>query len=547
MSSLRKSSVEDEYWDTSRASAKKNKAFNLFDDTVSVETADELRKSKRLLRSFEEDDDESTDTINWDGTPSAETASRTPQPTTVSPSPMHQPIKSSLSHDKTRERLHPIQQMTHTRSQSFTIGAGNVSFQPDSGSMLYSKSHEKLSTSTSNTSLNNQSIHDVVTSYQPKTPQTNDPKKLVEQIQFLQRALDQTLVDASLISFTIDISISAINSGAAINATDSTITTICSEPNEDLVRVDSEERQSYIETITADIGLVYKIAICIQGTSMLNSSHQWTFNDGTRMPYSKWAKGQPGANGTFILFENCYGVYKFKQLYTRRDAVNNILCENGIEFVVNKTSSVVCSKVCASHPFCVSFTYTINGDCHLFNKFLLDTTLCETSPGSSYYAEKDGLLESTTDFMTLFEESTANVVICDAGWVKLGNTCYKFTPDGPKHWTTAKTFCNSIDGYLAIIETSEEDELLKSYVAIIVPSKDYWIGGSDLATEGVFIWENTSATVNLPTSTLFQGWLLDQPDNNGGNQHCMMLAHQFDFKWNDAKCDYPRDYVCEQN
>lgn len=88
------------------------------------------------------------------------------------------------------------------------------------------------------------------------------------------------------------------------------------------------------------------------------------------------------------VFENCYGVYKFKQLYTRRDAVNNILCENGIEFVVNKTSSVVCSKVCASHPFCVSFTYTINGDCHLFNKVLLDTTLCETSPGSSYYAEK---------------------------------------------------------------------------------------------------------------------------------------------------------------
>ncbi|CAG2228088.1 unnamed protein product [Mytilus edulis] len=143
MSSLRKSSVEDEYWDTSRASAKKNKAFNLFDDTVSVETADDLRKSKRLLRSFDDDDDESTDTINWDGTPSAET------------------------------------------------GAGNVSFQPDSGSMLYSKSQEKLSTSLSNTSLNNQSIHDVVISNQPKTPQTNDPKKLVEQIQFLQRQLER--------------------------------------------------------------------------------------------------------------------------------------------------------------------------------------------------------------------------------------------------------------------------------------------------------------------------------------------------------------------
>ncbi|CAG2232265.1 SLC13A2_3_5 [Mytilus edulis] len=103
----------------------------------------------------------------------------------------------------------------------------------------------------------------------------------------------------------------------------------------------------------------------------------------------------------------------------------------------------------------------------------------------------------------------------------------------------------NIGGYLAIIETSEEDELLKSYVAIIVPSKDYWIGGSDLATEGVFIWENTSATVNLPTSTLFQGWAQGHPGID--NQHCMMLGYQLDFKWNDATCDYPRDYVCEQN
>ncbi|XP_071144372.1 uncharacterized protein [Mytilus edulis] len=112
--------------------------------------------------------------------------------------------------------------------------------------------------------------------------------------------------------------------GAAINATDSTITTICSEPNEDIVRVDSEERQSYIETITADIGLVYNIAICIQGTSMLNSSHQWTFNDGTRMPYSKWAKGQPDANGTFI---RMFRSHKYKWYSLVDDNMCSYICE----------------------------------------------------------------------------------------------------------------------------------------------------------------------------------------------------------------------------
>jgi hypothetical protein len=41
---------------------------------VHPETADELRKSKKLLRSFDEDEEDNSDTINWDGTLSADTA-----------------------------------------------------------------------------------------------------------------------------------------------------------------------------------------------------------------------------------------------------------------------------------------------------------------------------------------------------------------------------------------------------------------------------------------------------------------------------------------
>jgi len=44
------------------------------------------------------------------------------QPATEPPTPYHPPIKASFSHDQSKERFHPIHQMTHTRSQSFTIG-----------------------------------------------------------------------------------------------------------------------------------------------------------------------------------------------------------------------------------------------------------------------------------------------------------------------------------------------------------------------------------------------------------------------------------------
>ena len=55
---------------------KKNKivVHVVFFFKVTVETADELRKSKKLLRSFDEDEEDNSDTINWDGTLSTETA-----------------------------------------------------------------------------------------------------------------------------------------------------------------------------------------------------------------------------------------------------------------------------------------------------------------------------------------------------------------------------------------------------------------------------------------------------------------------------------------
>ncbi|VDI40859.1 Hypothetical predicted protein [Mytilus galloprovincialis] len=88
--------------------------------------------------------------------------------------------------------------------------------------------------------------------------------------------------------------------GPIINASDSNVAKACSEPGEELIKIDSEERQQYIELITADIGLVYNRSICIQGTNMKNPSNKWTFNDGELMTYSKWGIRHPAVNGTFI-------------------------------------------------------------------------------------------------------------------------------------------------------------------------------------------------------------------------------------------------------
>ncbi|VDI79043.1 Hypothetical predicted protein [Mytilus galloprovincialis] len=106
--------------------------------------------------------------------------------------------------------------------------------------------------------------------------------------------------------------------------------------------------------------------------------------------------------------------------------------------------------------------------------------------------------------------------------------------------------CSLNGGYLAIIETAEENVIIKDHVAVIGSTNDYFIGGSDLATEGEFIWEHMGLPVNFPGSNLFHDWRTNQPDNRNGNQHCIMLGYQVSFNWNDAQCAYVRDFICEK-
>ncbi|VDI63119.1 Hypothetical predicted protein [Mytilus galloprovincialis] len=112
--------------------------------------------------------------------------------------------------------------------------------------------------------------------------------------------------------------------GPTITASDSNVAMVCNAPGEELVRIDSEDRQTYIEHITADIGLVYDHSICIQGTSMKNPSNTWTFNDGELMTYSKWGTGQPDANRTFI---RLIRIQNYAWVTTATDGKCSYICE----------------------------------------------------------------------------------------------------------------------------------------------------------------------------------------------------------------------------
>ena len=68
-----------------------------------------------------------------------------------------------------------------------------------------------------------------------------------------------------------------------------------------------------------------------------------------------------------------------------------------------------------------------------------------------------------------------------------------------------------------------------------------WLGATDLAKEGTFVWDLTRQPVG------YSNWLPGQPDNYGGNENCMHIISGDPGKWNDAPCDY-RGHItmCEQ-
>ena len=65
-------------------------------------------------------------------------------------------------------------------------------------------------------------------------------------------------------------------------------------------------------------------------------------------------------------------------------------------------------------------------------------------------------------------------------------------------------------------------------------STDMWLGGSDNAYEGQWLWANGSPMT-------YTNWYSGEPNNHGGNEECL---HMRDGKWNDIKCSRKLDFIC---
>jgi len=106
-----------------------------------------------------------------------------------------------------------------------------------------------------------------------------------------------------------------------------------------------------------------------------------------------------------------------------------------------------------------------------------------------------------------------------------------------KTWNDARRTCQQFGGDLVIVK----DPLINQWLAM-QHSKNkvggIWIGASDQAKEGTWIWTDGSS-VNSPY------WSGGQPDDYGIGQDCAYVNFVSPGKWDDGNCGATFPFVCQ--
>ncbi|XP_036410964.1 CD209 antigen-like protein C [Megalops cyprinoides] len=131
---------------------------------------------------------------------------------------------------------------------------------------------------------------------------------------------------------------------------------------------------------------------------------------------------------------------------------------------------------------------------------------------------------------------------CLPGWIEFNSTqkCYYFSTER-KNWMDSRSACKNLDADLVTIKNTEEQAFI-SQNAVVYTSmiwEGYWIGLTDAAKEGTWVWVDST----LMTTPL---WHYLEP-NNVMNEDCATTTKTPDpsQSWYDASCSNSYRWICE--
>ena len=126
---------------------------------------------------------------------------------------------------------------------------------------------------------------------------------------------------------------------------------------------------------------------------------------------------------------------------------------------------------------------------------------------------------------------------CEEDWEKNGEHCYLWNTD-MKNWTAAEDFCQQAGGHLASVTSSSTNDYIHKGMNIRGFTYSYaWLGGNDIAEEGVWTWTDCT-----PWNNTF--WRSPDPNNCCGGEDCMHMTGGK--TWADKSCGSELGFVCSK-
>ena len=289
------------------------------------------------------------------------------------------------------------------------------------------------------------------------------------------------------------------------------------------------------------------------GGNRIDTSGDFEWTDGEDFDYTNWYTTEP----TGAAAEQCIELF---YPFDAEGRWNDDFCTESRHSVCQVPSNtfLTCSIDTEStdadgDAISYSFAWDVDGE-----DYTDATTTTET--GDTVDADDVGYLETWTCEVTASDgdddsDIGSGAYTTDAASVPSACVAgsfmshdYLMCPTYDQAWDDANTRCQSM-GYdgLVIIETAEEQSYLESLMPSTTTGSYYWIGMTDRATEGTFIWrDGTTLGSGYSNWDPTPGYW--EPDSaygdSGAWEDCAAWAVSGGY-WHDDSCTGLRSYMCE--
>lgn len=176
-----------------------------------------------------------------------------------------------------------------------------------------------------------------------------------------------------------------------------------------------------------------------------------------------------------------------------------------------------------------------------------DATTGDPDAADPDAASPDAATDAPTDAAIDATRPDAGVPLCPLGYAPINGseTQYRIVEVNVP-WAAAAADCNDDDDlvsgitghtHLVVVGSAAEKTLLTNQ-----PSGNTWVGLTDAAAEGTFVWVTNEDTNGFPMVGMQPPWDAGDPDG-GAAENCVRFKNSFDFE--DKPCGDSDSYVCE--